>query len=379
MRQQFQRTFDQIRMTPEQTARVRQALAEEAVGRGPRRRGRMLPAVALAAAVLLLMGAAAVWQSKLLRYFQAPGGGAATDLSQYSNQMGVSGTSENGWSLTVDECVGDDRWVFLWLTLTAPEGTQLPVPGEQEFFHLPICLSQVSRAIEEAGGGYGVRTQVYDLEPGDNQVQALFAFEPGVEPYGQVVSISAARLELWHGSTALQVWQGPFAVEHVALEYPDTVTHTPVKLTAPFCDTTAQAVDLKVTPFYFAVEFQLEEPLEQILDRAVHSRLGEDAVPDTVRYRAARAELLQEFEDDAAAEVQLRDGTAIRPAALRSCPDEDDPCRFRVEWEYRYSYNAQGELVGEVDGNQTFSVNPAQIETFVICGVPIPFAFSPTE
>lgn len=47
-------------------------------------------------------------------------------------------------------------------------------------------------------------------------------------------------------------------MEDVILEYPNTVVHTPLNLSVPFCNTNSKATDLKVTPFYFSIDFQLE-------------------------------------------------------------------------------------------------------------------------
>ena len=71
MRQQFQRTFDQVRMTPDQVDRVRRTLEAGEIQQRPRSgRKKFSALVILAGAAVLLMGAAAVWQGGLFQYFQ---------------------------------------------------------------------------------------------------------------------------------------------------------------------------------------------------------------------------------------------------------------------------------------------------------------------
>lgn len=385
MRQQFQRTFDQVRMTPEQMERVRQALTEGQSGvelHSQRKRRKLLALAALAGAAVLLMGAAAVWQSGLSQYFQRPGGSVPADLSQYAQPVHVSGASEDGWTLTVEECIGDDQWVFLWLTLAAPEGSELPVLGADEYFHLPIRLSKVSEEIREHGG-YSTRIQVYDQVPGDNQVQAVFGMQTGVDPEGQQVSITVDQLSYYRDGTEgiqlLKEWNKGITVENVILEYPNTVVHTPLNLSVPFCNTNSKATDLKVTPFYFSIDFQLEAPLAQILKQEISRLTGKYPASNTALYHTTEAEIFMHFEDATVVELHLRDGTTLQPAAARFRTDEDAPYWFQVEWEYRYIYNSEGELVGEIDGNQTFSVNPTQIESFAINGIEIPFIYAPEK
>lgn len=381
MRQQFQRTFNQVRMTPDQVDRVRRALEAGEIQQRPRSgRKKFSALVILAGAAVLLMGAAAVWQGGLFQYFQGPGGRGPADLSQYIQPVQISGTSQNGWTLTVEECMGDDQWAFLWLTLSAPEGTKLPVLGENEHFHMRIRLSRSSEEIRE-NGGYGTRIQVYDQVPGDNQVQAAFGIQPGIDPEGQIVSITVDQLSYYQNGTeglqTIQSWSEGITVEDIVLEYPNTVSRIPLELTLPFCDTSAQAVDFKMTPFYFAIDFQMEEPLGQVLEREMFRRMEELPAFDTVKYRTAEREIFSDFEEAALVELHFQDGTVIRPAAFRSCVSENDPYRFQVEWEYRYIYQEGEEGGGCVDGEQTFMINPSQIETIVINGVEIPVSFVP--
>ena len=215
--------------------------------------------------------------------------------------------------------MGDDQWAFLWLTLSAPEGTKLPVLGENEHFHMRIRLSRSSEEIRE-NGGYGTRIQVYDQVPGDNQVQAAFGIQPGIDPEGQIVSITVDQLSYYQNGTeglqTIQSWSEGITVEDIVLEYPNTVSRIPLELTLPFCDTSAQAVDFKMTPFYFAIDFQMEEPLGQVLEREMFRRMEELPAFDTVKYRTAEREIFSDFEEAALVELHFQDGTVIRPAAF---------------------------------------------------------------
>ena len=329
MRQEFNWAMDQVRLPPQAEARILRTLEEGQAGKTPRRKGRKGPLIAvLAAAAVLLMGAAA-WQSGLLRYFQGPGGSPASGLSRYSAPVGVSGTSEDGWTLTVEECMGDDQWVFLWLTLAAPEGTELPALGEGDSFYVNVSVP-----------GLGMdKIQVYDLTPGDNRLQAAAGLRAGRDLRGEVVSLQVNQVQYRPagGGEIIPLQRGTFTVEGIPLDYPDTVTRSRPMVQIPCGDSTALLTQLTVTPF--AVSLELDCPWEERPDLALS--------------------------------LSMADGAewALTPTFLS--PSRESSRQWIGYWEYRL------EVLGPGGWDEAFFLDPAQVESLTLNGVSIPFAFHP--
>lgn len=86
----------------------------------PRRAVRTALLVAAALAVLVASVGAVVAGMPVMRaYF---GGGAGYEQSSAALDRSVT---QDGWTLTLTDCVGDDRYLYLGLTMLAPEGTVL--------------------------------------------------------------------------------------------------------------------------------------------------------------------------------------------------------------------------------------------------------------
>ncbi len=177
---------------PRFTPAGRQALLEAvtaapAATEAPRRSRRRLRAalVAAAAVCLLTMTAAAVLLS--LPVLRAHFGGAGYDQS--SMLVGKSVTSE-GWTMTLTDCVGDDRYLVLGFELEAPQGTVLdPEVWRDSYPAQTYSFPSLDGA--QASHWYAVE----DNDPTDNRRQYAFWIEHMTgEPGGE--SINGAEMEL---------------------------------------------------------------------------------------------------------------------------------------------------------------------------------------
>ncbi len=121
MRDEYRSELERLRWTPEGRAALVRSLT---AGAGRQRRARRpLRTAALfaaaACALTLSVGAAVVRLPVLEQYF---GGGAG--YRQSSALVGKAVTA-NGWTMTLTDCAGDDRYLCLGFELEAPEGTVL--------------------------------------------------------------------------------------------------------------------------------------------------------------------------------------------------------------------------------------------------------------
>ncbi len=142
-------------------------------------------------------------------------GGNAFEES--GNEIGSSVTSE-GWTLTVQQAVGDRNCAYLLLDLTAPEGTVLD--ADSYFLN---CEPYFEDAGSGAGGGWRVDL-LEDENPADNRLSFLvdLSFERDMRS-GQGVLI-ASRLEAIHWSEDHQsdrvepvndlTWEVPFWLDY---------------------------------------------------------------------------------------------------------------------------------------------------------------------
>ncbi len=129
-------SFDPVFFTQEEkeqlTARLRQAAEQEDNMKDSTKRAirhtshRLIIGVAVAAALTTGALAAAVGGG-LMGYFEARTPEDQSTLAEGIYQLNRSETY-NGWTVELTDCIGDDSNVYLWVDVTAPEGTALTPP-----------------------------------------------------------------------------------------------------------------------------------------------------------------------------------------------------------------------------------------------------------
>ena len=128
-------------------------------------------AVAVVAAVVCLLAfcaSAAVHYMPVVRtYF---GGGAG--YQQCAISVGESLT-QDGWTLTLTDCVGDDYSLYCGFELAAPEGTVLDRPRGIEGYRIGCVPNFVGL---NTGGG-GTTILIDDEDPTDNVIRFLMRWE----------------------------------------------------------------------------------------------------------------------------------------------------------------------------------------------------------
>lgn len=164
-------SFDYFAFTPEEkeqlTDRLRQAAEQEERMKEPTKRiirhtGRRLLIGAGAAAALTMGTLAATVGGGLLGYFEA-----RTPEDQGGLEDGIyrldRSESWNGWTVALTDCVGDDANSYVWVEVTAPEGTVLCPPEDGQF-----CSGYTMRTAEEYSGSS--ITSIPDDDPGDERI-----------------------------------------------------------------------------------------------------------------------------------------------------------------------------------------------------------------
>lgn len=228
-------SFENVGFTPEEkmdlTARLERAAEQEdnmtnaAKRKIKRISGGMI--FGIAAAVVMTAGAlAAVLSPGLRDWMDATAPGASQALEDSIYRIGRSETYE-GWTVTLDECVGDDTRAYIMASVTALEGVILERSEDKQ---ITYDVEQVSdgESVPSYGEIHGTSCEIPDGNPADNKLSFFLELydKPDQGLRGQRIGISIGRFR-YHGLEDSSAEQPPlidhmFLFEDIALDYPDT-------------------------------------------------------------------------------------------------------------------------------------------------------------
>lgn len=220
----FERAYrdglDRVRLTEES----KRALAEQLGRRAPAPRRHPLGRAAVAAVAACLLaaagGAAVVSNAPILRdrFF----GGDSVGYGQSGGFVGKA-VENNGWTLSITDCVGDDYYIYLGLELEAPEGTVLDAAD------YGFSSSNVRFTDSGLYGSWDI-APLPDEDPTDNKLPMmwlLYSSQPGVN--GSTVQLKASNLgHNWEIAPGLELkydldCAGTWDFGYVTLRYPDYI------------------------------------------------------------------------------------------------------------------------------------------------------------
>ena len=163
----YREELDRVRLTEESKRALVESLGRRQAAERPEIRSRRLAAgtrrIAAVAAVMCLLATgavAAVTASPTLR------DRIFGDSAAYEQSSGFVGRSveREGWTVTITDCVGDDRNLYLGIEVEAPEGVVLDAGG--------YCFLDTSDDLIRGGGSSGMRS-IPDDDPTDNKIQFM--------------------------------------------------------------------------------------------------------------------------------------------------------------------------------------------------------------
>ena len=247
----YREELDKVRLTEAGKAALTQALCRHMAERGEERRPRRLvrPWVAAAAVICLLMATAgaAVLASPTLRD-RVFGGSPGYDQS--SAIIGKS-VEQNGWTLTLTDCVGDDRRIYLGIEVTAPEGIVL----NQE--HYAFAQHDVDFPGRDWAGGASL-DQLPDDDPADNRISFVY-WSNRILSEGESINGSDIRLLLgnlsyldWDGTGEEVAWipvcEGAWDFGTFSLTYQDSAIRLTPELPVTTLGVEAVITQVEVSP-----------------------------------------------------------------------------------------------------------------------------------
>lgn len=380
-------SFDHFAFTSEEkeqlTDRLRQAAEQEERMKEPTKRiirhtGHRLLIGAGAAAALTMGALVATVGGGLLGYFEAR---TPEDQSALENGIYRLDRSEswNGWTVALTDCVGDNANSYVWVEVTAPEGTALgdaaALGYDSGYFDLD---AKIKPEREDPAGSWGWQVlEVEDPEPGDNRLS--FCFEMDVYSAQQLAggqwdfSIGPLR-DVWftdpgtdqavrYEDTQLtqavrdHVWQ----FSDVRLDIPDQSVQCAPQIEVPYLDGTATLTRLEITPLTTTVRIEGGACYDHH-GRAAAKQAG--LTPPSPTDPAQWTECWRELETV----LVLKDGTTLEPPETgggSSCQDGVSSDTYQgapyVEKKFRYA-EQRYDVAPQV-------IDPRQVDYILVCGV----------
>lgn len=268
-------SFDPVFFTQEEkeqlTARLRQAAEQEDNMKDSTKRAirhtshRLIIGVAVAAALTTGALAAAVGGG-LMGYFEARTPEDQSTLAEGIYQLNRSETY-NGWTVELTDCIGDDSNVYLWVDVTAPEGTAL-TPPEGGW----ISSSFQAELPEDVSAAMMTSlTALPDEDAGDNRIsfciminavsgdlrgkQVDITIEPITESW--VTTGENGDLVFHEGGTLTEaIRDHKWVFEDVMLDYPDQTIRLEPHVEVPYLDGTATLTKVEISPLNTLVRIE---------------------------------------------------------------------------------------------------------------------------
>lgn len=388
-------SFDPVFFTQEEkeqlTARLRQAAEQEDNMKDSTKRAirhtshRLIIGVAVAAALTTGALAAAVGGG-LLGYFEARTPEDQSTLEEGIYQLNRSETY-NGWTVELTDCIGDDSNVYLWVDVTAPEGTAL-APRNGGTIYTAFSVEHP----RDIAMGYSSRVEaIPDSDPQDNRIS--FCLDLGVHDgtlRGRSVDIILDTIaDLWwsdpgtdhavrhEGDVMGAIMDHAWVFEDVVLDYPDQAIRLTPNLEVPYMDGTATLTKIEITPLTTTVRIEGGSCYDH------HGRAAAEAAApsDELVIDAGSAGSITLTEEDVSTWFEcwdalettlvMKDGTTVETPNTglggSSCQDgvSSDTYTGIPYVEKRFQYAENSNLIAPR------VIDPAQVDYILVCGVRI--------
>lgn len=234
--ERYKAELDRVRLTGESKRALAESLGRRSEGKTAayKRPLRVRHIIAAAAAVCLL-AALAVPAIAQVAGIPTLGSIFAGDQAGYDQSSGVIGrTMENdGWTVTITDCVGDESYCYLGVEVTAPEGTVL----DGDYYLMDAEFDSNMRYKGNGGGADGLLRPLADDDPTDNKVRMVFQWSE----LGAGLSGARVRLKLtnfweqfdynWeeHDWNKEYLSHGEWDFGWMTADYTNAVRHIPVE------------------------------------------------------------------------------------------------------------------------------------------------------
>lgn len=372
----LQKTFGQVGFTAQEkmdlAARLQQAAEqEEIMTDAAKRKVKKISRgmiIGIAAACLLTVGALAAALSPGLRsYFDAGTPGAQEILESGIHQLNRSETY-NGWTVALTECVGDDNNAYIWVDITAPEGTVLETSESKGISGGFTLLAP------ESFDYLGMWIKVPDEDPLDNQISRLIYLSTSTPLRGETFSFSIGPLIDWwwvdYGTETAQQYQGSelteairdheWVFEDVVLDYPDQTIRLTPDMEVPYLDGTAALTKLEVSPLNVTVRLEGGSCSGQDISISEETVVtGSDVTISVGTDSGSYEPESSQQPESPAVELHMKDGSVLVPNGDSSFSHGSDYVERSVQY-------------ADSGSDPDRIIDPTQVDYVTVCGVDVP-------
>lgn len=247
MYEQYKIELERLQLSTEDKKDLTESLSRtKTATKGLRRMLRLSTAAAVAICSLVIVASGAAIVIPVLRdYFGGQGYDQSSALLGYS-------VDQDGWTMKLTDCVGNDRFLYLGLELTGPTGTVLDHDDYQMDFEYHF------RDLNS----YGAQLQqIADSDPYDNSIRFILWIEGfDYSDNGQFDnSFNGQPIELKLNGLYRKEWNGPeleriyeseaeWDFGHQTISYADNAIRLKPNQAVNVLDTSATITSIEVTP-----------------------------------------------------------------------------------------------------------------------------------
>ncbi len=266
-----------------------------------------------------------------------------------------------GWEVTLSRCAGDERMLYIWVEMRAPDSFVYEPPEDYLDLYMKWDL-MVENNQQKSGSG----TSKFTWDEETRTITYCSGWPTRDSVVGETADIVLEPLR-WDGWNwekeewdMRPLWDGDMVFEDVELNYPNETIRLTPDLELPYLDGTTTLTQLEISPFRAFARVEGGSCYQ-------HHWVNDG---DGLR-RNYDGSL--DCQGALTVELHMKDGTVIVPrtAVLSRCQDgfetEDHSYAGECYVERRMEYEPI-----PIDGMPDRIIDPAQVDYVTVCGVNIP-------
>lgn len=208
--------------------------------------------VATVAVAAAMMVAAAAWAGNTLQGYW---GEKSIPVYEDYHQDLDTAVTQNGWKLTLDDCVSDDSYAYIGITMEAPQADMIDEDATYQMFGRIYQHDSPEEIV-------AVASSVEMLE-NDNPDDGMLSFVMWLNLYSENHSFSGIYdfvfeyfVKCADDGSKILVQPDPWVIENVQIAPPNSVVTIDVNRTVPMLDGEATLTSLEISPLSLTVNLQ---------------------------------------------------------------------------------------------------------------------------
>lgn len=265
---EYRKSLDELRFSPEAKRRLAQALEAAAAPEQPRRTSRRTRtlAIAAAAAVLALVVGCTAYASGMLDR-QKPAKTEALPATEVVDGVGrpVAHATSNGVTVTAEAVVGDRTNYAVVLTVAKDDGTAFEGVRKNADGTLALKFGNLATVTIDGAPSRGTTSYFFDADPDDNAIQ--FVKASAIDAHGGGFIGKPVRVKLLdlmaldEDGKARTLVEGAWRMSFLA-NCADLSRNVPAGQTFAFDEGTVTINAITISPLSLSVDLMIDFPIE---------------------------------------------------------------------------------------------------------------------